>query len=102
MGEAVMRAVLLLLAATASVAPAAPANRGTHTALPVSQLSAKYRNWTYVNGPYEGFVVPPTAGNFTGQNEVDTPALYEKTAEDTLPGKYRMSYLFYRNIKGDY
>ena len=69
--------------------------------LPVYQLSAKYRNWTYyTGGPYNGFVVPPKAGNFSGQVQTDTAVVFEKAPEDTLPGKYRMWYLYFDSIKG--
>jgi hypothetical protein len=69
--------------------------------LPVYELSAKFRNWTYyTGGPYDGFVVPPTAGNFTGQVQTDTAVVFEKAPEDTLPGKYRMWYLYFDSIKG--
>jgi len=70
--------------------------------LDVTKLSAKYRNWTYVDGQYDGFVVPPTAGNFSGQTVTDAPVVWEKTAEDTVAGDYRLGYLFYHNIKGAY
>lgn len=69
--------------------------------LPVYELSARYRNWSYyTGGPYNGFVVPPKAGNFTGQLQTDTAVVFEKTAEDTLSGKYRMWYLYWDSIKG--
>ena len=71
--------------------------------LPVKTLSAKFRNWTYYNGEFEGFVVPPTAGNFSGQTLTDTPIVFEKSADDNLPadlGKFRMTYLFYNGTKG--
>ena len=70
--------------------------------LPVSSLSKKFRNWTYyTGGQYGGFVVPPTAGNFTGQTLTDTAVVFEKTPEDTLPGRYRMWYLYFNSIKGE-
>ena len=69
---------------------------------PVSVLSAKYRNWTYYNGSFDGFVVPPTAGDFSGQTLTDTAIVFEKTPEDTLPGRFRMSYLFYNGTDGGY
>lgn len=68
--------------------------------LPVSELSMRYRNWTYYNGSFGGFVVPPWAGNFSGQTLTDTAIVFEKTAEDTLPGQFRMTYLFYNGTKG--
>jgi hypothetical protein len=72
--------------------------------LPVYQLSAKFRNWTYyTGGAYDGFVVPPKAGNFTGQLQVDTAVVFEKTPEDTLPqssGRYRLWYLYWDSING--
>lgn len=34
--------------------------------LPVANLSKPYRNWTYYIGQFDGFVVPPDAGNFPG------------------------------------
>ena len=61
----------------------------TQTWLPVQELSQKYRNWTYYVGPFDGFVVPPTAGNFTGQTMVDNSMVYETTREES--GKYRMT-----------
>ncbi len=70
--------------------------------LPVSSLSKKFRNWTYyTGGPYDGFVVPPMAGNFTGQTLTDTAVVFEKTPEDTLPGRWRMWYLYFNSIKGE-
>ena len=70
--------------------------------LPVSSLSRKFRNWTYFRGgQYGGFVVPPDAGNFTGQTLTDTAVVFEKTPEDTLPGRYRMWYLYFNSIKGE-
>ena len=80
---------------TITAAPTSP-----RTPLPVSELSARYRNWSYYEGPYEGFVVPPLAGNFSGQSLTDTAVVFEKTPEDKLPdalGKYRMSYLFFNS-----
>eukprot|EP00040_Diaphanoeca_grandis_P017567 m.91823 g.91823 ORF g.91823 m.91823 type:complete len:502 (+) comp26503_c1_seq2:82-1587(+) len=69
--------------------------------LPVDELSARYRNWSYfVGGDYGGFAVPPYAGNFSGQTLVDTAVVFEKTVEDTLPGKWRMTYLFFNGTKG--
>lgn len=68
--------------------------------LPVAELSAKFRNWTYYMGPFDGFVVPPTAGNFSGQTLTDTAIVFEKTPEDTLPGRFRMTYLFYNGTAG--
>jgi hypothetical protein len=70
--------------------------------LPVSSLSKKFRNWTYyTGGPYGGFVVPPMAGNFTGQTLTDAAVVFEKTPEDTLPGRWRMWYLYFNSIKGE-
>lgn len=69
--------------------------------LPVYDLSAKFRNWTYyTGGPYDGFVVPPMAGNFSGQTLTDTAVVFEAAPEDTLEGKYRMWYLYFNSIKG--
>lgn len=59
--------------------------------LPVSKLSLPFRNWYYYNGSFDGFVVPPLAGGFKGQSLTDTAVVYERTAEDTLPGRYRMT-----------
>ena len=67
---------------------------------PVSQLSARFRNWTYYVGPYDGFVVPPKAGNFRGQTLTDTAVVYEKSEQDTLPGRYRLTYLFFNGTNG--
>lgn len=73
------------------------------TPLNASQLSQRFRNWHYFNGTFNGFVVPPTAGNFRGQSLTDTAIVFEKTPEDTLPGgRWRMSYLFFNNTKGGY
>jgi hypothetical protein len=70
--------------------------------LPVHDLSKKFRNWTYfTGGKYGGFVVPPLAGNFTGQTLTDTAVVFEKTPEDTLPGRWRMWYLYFNSIKGE-
>mmetsp|Transcript_14564 Transcript_14564/g.43111 ORF Transcript_14564/g.43111 Transcript_14564/m.43111 type:complete len:502 (-) Transcript_14564:89-1594(-) len=68
--------------------------------LPVQTLSAPYRNWSYYMGDYGGFVVPPNAGNFAGQTLTDTPFVFEKTPEDSLPGRYRMTYLWFNGTKG--
>jgi len=67
--------------------------------LPVAQLSARFRNWSYYTGSYDGFVVPPLAGNFSGQSVTDTAVVFEKAAEDTLPGRYRMTYLWFNETK---
>ena len=69
--------------------------------LPVSELSQKYRNWTYYVGKYDGFVVPPLAGGFAGQTLTDTAVVFEKTPEDLLSGRYRMTYLFFNGSKGN-
>jgi len=45
-------------------------------------------------------VVPLDAGNFSGQTKTDTAVVYEKSPDDTLPGKYRMTYLFYNGTQG--
>lgn len=68
--------------------------------LPVDVLSRPYRNWSYFVGPFDGFVVPPLAGNFKGQTLTDTAVVFEKTPEDTLSGKYRMTYLFFNGTRG--
>ena len=68
--------------------------------LPVYELSAKFRNWTYyTGGPYGGFVVPPTAGHFPGQTLTDTAVVFEAAAEDSLAGKFRMWYLYFNSQK---
>lgn len=81
--------------------PPAPSPPQKHF-LPVSELSKKFRNWTYyTGGKYGGFVVPPDAGNFTGQTLTDTAVVFEKTPDDTLPGRWRMWYLYFNSIKGE-
>jgi len=65
-------------------------------------LSAKYRNWSYYIGDADGFVVPPNAGNFPGQTLTDTAIVFEKTPEDTMPGQYRMTYLFFNGTNPGY
>ena len=67
----------------------------------MEKLSAPFRNWTYVNGSHAGFVVPPLAGGFAGQALTDTAVVFEKAAEDTLMGRYRMTYLFFNGSKGN-
>ena len=82
-------------------APPAPPPPAPPHFLPVYNLSAKFRNWTYyTGGPYGGFVVPPNAGHFPGQTVTDTAVVFEAAPEDTLPGKYRMWYLYFDSIKG--
>ena len=63
-------------------------------------LLALSRNWTYYQGPYDGFVVPPTAGSFVGQTLTDTAVVFEKAPEDALDGKWRMTYLWFNGTKG--
>ena len=68
---------------------------------PPAELSAPYRNWTYYNPPtHGGFVVPPLAGGFAGQTLTDTAVVFERAPEDALPGRYRMTYLWYNGTKG--
>ena len=68
---------------------------------PPAQLSLPYRNWTYYNPPtHGGFVVPPLAGGFAGQTLTDTAVVFERAPEDALPGRYRMTYLWYNGTKG--
>eukprot|EP00658_Telonema_sp_P-2_P061997 TRINITY_DN50657_c0_g1_i1.p1 TRINITY_DN50657_c0_g1~~TRINITY_DN50657_c0_g1_i1.p1 ORF type:complete len:427 (+),score=84.52 TRINITY_DN50657_c0_g1_i1:100-1281(+) len=68
-----------------------------------SALSAIYRNWTYVNGSYDGFVVPPLAGGFKGQSLTDTAVVFEAAPEDqSSRSKWRMTYLFFNNTPGGY
>ena len=79
--------------------PAPPAPAPPHW-LPVKQLSARFRNWSYYVGQYDGFVVPPDAGNFAGQSLTDTAVVFEKSPDDTLPGRYRMTYLWFNATTG--
>lgn len=79
--------------------PPSPAPPPSHFLPNFYNLSNGYRNWSYYIGPFDGFVVPPLAGNFSGQSLTDTPLVYEKTPEDTLGGGYRMTYLFFNNTK---
>ena len=85
-------------APTLSPTPAPPA--GPPLPAPVSQLSARFRNWSYFIGDHDGFVIPPLAGNFSGQMKTDTAVVFEKTPDDTLPGRWRMTYLFYNGTAG--
>ena len=79
------------------------ASHPTIASLPVAQLSLKFRNWSYyTGGSFGGFVVPPFAGNFSGQELTDTAVVFEKTPEDALPGQFRMTYLFFNNTPGNY
>ena len=88
-----MLSVLLLAAALLGSAAALPK--------PPAELSLRFRNWTYYNpAATGGFVAPPLAGGFEGQTLTDTAVVFEKTAEDTLPGRYRMTYLWYNGTKG--
>jgi hypothetical protein len=68
---------------------------------PPSELSKPFRNWSYYN-PSGGFVVPPNAGNFRGQTLTDTAVVFEKAEEDTLPGRWRMTYLFFNGSDPGY
>mmetsp|Transcript_95052 Transcript_95052/g.167872 ORF Transcript_95052/g.167872 Transcript_95052/m.167872 type:complete len:395 (-) Transcript_95052:35-1219(-) len=68
--------------------------------LPVKELSKPFRNWSYYAGEHAGFVVPPDAGHFAGQTLTDTAVVYEKSPEDNLPGRWRMTYLFFNGTKG--
>ena len=86
---------MILLFALLCAATNAAAN-----AINASKLSEPYRNWHYYVGPYNGFVVPPNAGDFPGQSLTDTAIVYQKSAEDKLPGQWRMTYLFFNQTKG--
>ena len=43
--------------------------------LPVSKLSAPFRNWHYYNGSFDGFVVPPLAGGRFLKRTLCTPCV---------------------------
>ena len=82
--------------------PPSPSPAPRHFLPNFYNLSTKYRNWSYYNGDYNGFVVPPLAGKFPGQTLTDTAIVFEKTPEDHLPGRYRMTYLFFNGTKPNF
>eukprot|EP00037_Helgoeca_nana_P022532 m.230255 g.230255 ORF g.230255 m.230255 type:complete len:506 (+) comp26021_c0_seq1:272-1789(+) len=85
-----------------SPAPPPPPSPPPAHWLPVHTLSQPYRNWSYFVGAFDGFVVPPHAGNFSGQTLTDTAVVFEKTVEDSLPGQYRLTYLWFNGTTGGF
>lgn len=69
-----------------------PAASQQATALPISQYSLKWRNWTY----HQGYAIGPKPRGGPGlekATESDVPAVFE--LPDSKPAKYGMSYIIF-------